>query len=190
MINDLFRLIQSLIHKLLSQVHKIFTNSIITRLPCFFTFRKFFRAKLTTNVKICNNNFDKNGIYFFNNELSHWNTHVIENNYVNEKPIYYYKNHNDSITIPSDAGQVIVANCSQINLKNINFNNLYSSIQIAYSSNITINNNNPPVADAGPDQNVSSFQNVYFNGSGSYDPDNDPLYYRWDFGDGHVTLEQ
>ncbi len=33
------------------------------------------------------------------------------------------------------------------------------------------NGNSPPVADAGPDQTVSVGQTVYFDGSGSYDPD-------------------
>jgi PKD repeat protein len=47
--------------------------------------------------------------------------------------------------------------------------------------------NNPPVADAGPDQNATVDQTVYFDGSGSYDPDNDPLQYKWDFGDGTTT---
>ncbi len=48
-------------------------------------------------------------------------------------------------------------------------------------------NNTPPVADAGPDQNATVGQTVYFNGVGSYDPDGDPLTHNWDFGDGTST---
>ncbi|MCK5559327.1 MAG: PKD domain-containing protein, partial [Thermoplasmata archaeon] len=47
--------------------------------------------------------------------------------------------------------------------------------------------NQPPVADAGLDQSASTNQTIYFDGSGSYDPDSDPLTYKWDFGDGTVT---
>ena len=43
--------------------------------------------------------------------------------------------------------------------------------------------NHPPVANAGPDQEVSAGINgqalVYLDGSGSFDPDADPLFYSW-----------
>lgn len=37
----------------------------------------------------------------------------------------------------------------------------------------------PPVADAGPDQTVSSADSVMLDGTGSFDPEGSPLTYRW-----------
>jgi parallel beta-helix repeat protein len=43
--------------------------------------------------------------------------------------------------------------------------------------------NDPPVANAGPDQTVIVGETVYFDGSGSTDPDGTIISYNWDFGD-------
>ena len=50
--------------------------------------------------------------------------------------------------------------------------------------------NKPPIANAGIDQNKKINQTIYFNGSGSYDPDGDPLKFKWSFGDGNLTSWQ
>jgi lysozyme len=51
-------------------------------------------------------------------------------------------------------------------------------------NNFLIIENEPPIADAGPDNSVSSGDTISFDASNSYDPDGTIVSYRWDFGDG------
>jgi PKD repeat protein len=56
---------------------------------------------------------------------------------------------------------------------------------------ITVSDNQPPIADAGPDQSVEQTSaqgaNVTLNGAGSGDPDNDTLTYSWNWTGGSAS---
>jgi parallel beta-helix repeat (two copies) len=93
----------------------------------------------STNNTIINNTFSKGGIDV-QGFLGHWNSHTIENNTVDGKPIYYYKNM-DGITVPTDAGQVILANCTNFKIQNLNLSHVDSGIILGFSSNNMVSEN-------------------------------------------------
>jgi len=53
-----------------------------------------------------------------------------------------------------------------------------------HTSSITVRIDEPPVADAGPNETYCSGEVIIFNASASKDPENGLLKYEWDFGDG------
>lgn len=89
------------------------------------------------NVVIRYTKLEGGGIFIRGENLSHWNTHEIDTtNTLNGKPIYYLKNiHNK--TIPLDAGQVYLINCTNINVSCLHLN---APFAIVGSSNCTIMN--------------------------------------------------
>jgi parallel beta-helix repeat protein len=95
----------------------------------------------TGNI-IIDNTMLENGIYLYGVQLEHWNSHTIENsNSVNGKPVYYWKNQTGG-TIPAGAGQVILANCTNIQIENQKLNNCTIGIELGFSSNNTVIGNN------------------------------------------------
>lgn len=99
-----------------------------------------------TNLTIKDNIFINDGITFtpYEND-KRWEIkleyyiHNIENNTVNAKPLYYLKNLNN-YNIPSDAGYIICANCTNISLKNATISDTDTGIILAYCNNCVVQN--------------------------------------------------
>ncbi|UCD92028.1 MAG: right-handed parallel beta-helix repeat-containing protein [Methanobacteriota archaeon] len=90
---------------------------------------------LTENVMV------GSGIEVDGPDLEHWNTHTIDtSNTVNGNPVYYWKNANAG-TVPAGAGQVILANCTEVLVENQNLNSGTVGISLGHSSRTTITNN-------------------------------------------------
>ncbi|UCE72923.1 MAG: right-handed parallel beta-helix repeat-containing protein [Methanomassiliicoccales archaeon] len=83
-----------------------------------------------------------NGIRIGGDEVRHWNTHNIDtSNTVNGKPVQYWKNQTGGI-VPLGAGQVILANCSNVKIEGQELTNGTVGIQLGFSSsNIIVGNN-------------------------------------------------
>lgn len=109
------------------------------------------------NHRIHNNTLQNNGLYItgnfydfwrneYNNKIvddegktiwiyshTYWNTHNIETtNTVNNKPIYYLKNQVGG-TVPEDAGQVILANCTNVRVENLTLEGGSVGLQLGFS---------------------------------------------------------
>ena len=92
--------------------------------------------------RLFNNTFVHGGIFLNGDSIEHWNTHEIDSsNTVNGKPVYYLKNRMDGI-VESGAGEVILANCTNITIKHQKLVEGDVGIDMAYSDECTICENN------------------------------------------------
>ena len=97
--------------------------------------------ELTKNVVMVNNMMSRGGIYIFGDSLQHWNTHIIaSSNTVIGKPVRYLKNSTGGLN-GSEAGQVIMANCSGINVGNLDVSGVHTAFQIGFSDDNVIMRN-------------------------------------------------
>jgi len=95
----------------------------------------------STESLLANNNLIDNGISLEGTSIEYWNTHTIESsNTVNGKPAYYW-NDETAGTVPEDAGQVIMANCTEVTVENQDISDVNSAIVVGYSDNVTLEDN-------------------------------------------------
>lgn len=120
---------------------------------------------LSSYLKITGNTFSDSSGILLSGGLFHWTTHTIENNYIDNRPIYYYKNKN-GIAVPSDAAEVILANCQNFKIQNLSISEGDVAILLGFSSNNIISDNTiSNVLDGifliASDYNTISRNNVY-----------------------------
>jgi parallel beta-helix repeat protein len=97
--------------------------------------------KYSTDDTLLNNNLTRDGIFVWGDSLEHWNTHNIDtSNTVNGKPVYYWKNQTGG-SIPAGAGEIILANCSDVTIEKQNVSYGDIGIEIGFSDHINISNN-------------------------------------------------
>jgi parallel beta-helix repeat protein len=93
-------------------------------------------------ITMAQNTMLDNGVFIRGEDLEHWNTHNIDtSNSVNGKSLYYYKNQTGG-SIPSNPGQIILANCTNYFIEYHELTNSYVGIELGFSSNSSISNNN------------------------------------------------
>jgi parallel beta-helix repeat protein len=101
------------------------------------------------NSILRNNVMSKCGLMIDGSSLSDYINDVDTSNTINGKPVYYYLDKNN-IDIPSNAGEVILINCTYCNITNLDLSNGTIGVELAFSSynNISGNiiNNNRLVA--------------------------------------------
>jgi parallel beta-helix repeat protein len=85
---------------------------------------------------ISDNSLFNNGLYM---SISYGNN--ISNNTVNGKPLVYLEDESDAV-INIDAGQVILRNCNNVTIQNQNLSNATVGINLIYTNNCLIKNNN------------------------------------------------
>jgi parallel beta-helix repeat protein len=96
----------------------------------------------SSNNHFNDNTMIDNGIYIESNLPEHWTTHYIDtSNTVNGKPVYYWRDQ-DGGTIPLGAGQVILANCTNVKVEDQELIKGSVGIQLGFSSENEIMNNN------------------------------------------------
>ncbi len=94
----------------------------------------------STNISIENNTFINDGILMVVEEREDLSNYTIHNNTVNNKPLRFYHDMNN-FSVPSDTGAVILGNCTNVTIHQINLTHSSAGILISYSSNITITSN-------------------------------------------------
>jgi parallel beta-helix repeat protein len=94
------------------------------------------------NTLVSNNTMLGDGILVYGSSLLSWTTNSIEpSNTVNARPVRFYCNVS-GISVPGDAGQVILANCTSMLVENQNLSHATSGIQLGFSNKNVIRNNN------------------------------------------------
>lgn len=126
--------------------------------------------QLSLNINVTSNSLINNGVNWWGNSIFHYNSHTISSdNAVNGKSLIYYKNSSNIEIDGALIGQLLIANCTDISVKNIHISNTTLGIALAYVENGSIVGNSLTFNECGLDveysENISIFENDISNNS-------------------------
>jgi parallel beta-helix repeat protein len=108
---------------------------------CYFEiYRHGVLLEYCEDINITSNEFTKGGLYIYGFDILEFNTHNITNNTVDNKPLLFYKNCKDYNINGIPIGQLILVNCSDINVENLTINGTNVGLEIVYSTKIDVKN--------------------------------------------------
>ncbi len=93
------------------------------------------------NNSIVNNEFVNTGLYVDGTTVTHWLQTVTSDNTVNGKPLGYFSGLTGGVIDGSQYGQVILANCTGVTVRDGVFFNTTVGIELGFSSDNTLTNN-------------------------------------------------
>jgi len=94
----------------------------------------------TVQITLKNNEMENSGLVIMGSTLEAWNTHEIDtSNTLNDSPVRYLKDATDE-TVDTDAGQVILANCTGVTVEGMELNDGFGII-LGFSEDNYISDN-------------------------------------------------
>lgn len=113
----------------------------------------------STEITVANNTFVSGGLTILGRDAKFFNTHTITpDNQVNGKPLLYYKDCSGLEVDGVSIGQLIVANCTDLVVTNLEFADAGSAIQLGFIENGLLQANT--VSDSGTGFSLSSSSNI------------------------------
>ncbi len=139
-------------------------NNTIANNTCLGNLDSAITLAEVNNTALRGNNLGSGGLLIIGDEVGMWDSHSIDStNTVNGKPLYYFARQ-ASGTVPSNAGQVILANCTDFVVDGVNCSDIRQrGIVLAFSSDCEVLNST--FANSGDDgiQLIQSSGNALVN---------------------------
>ena len=138
-------------------------NAIITGNNISSTTRQGIRIQDSITATLTGNVMNRSGIHIEGDAVTFWNAHTIDDtNTVNGKPVRYWKDATGG-TVPSGAGQVILASCMDVVVEDQDIDNGTTGILLGFSSSNTIAGNTLSYNKNGLYLTSSSGNEIYHN---------------------------
>ncbi|MCW4009587.1 MAG: right-handed parallel beta-helix repeat-containing protein [Candidatus Bathyarchaeota archaeon] len=120
-------------------------NNVTVRNATITNFNLAVNLWEATKITLSNNSFIENNrslsvSTIADPQLSTFMHDIDDSNRVNDKPIYYLVNRQD-MTVPLDAGEIVLINCTRMIIQSINLTNNEHGILLVYTTNSLIVNN-------------------------------------------------